>query len=87
MLPFLIDQEGYQVNATRLLGALALATGGTLLVSEPLLGPELFAELTGTTLGSLRLVCALAIGLGALAVGLGVREEKECHLNPGGRDV
>ena len=65
------------MNPTRLLGALALAAGGSLLLSEPLVGQDLFTELTGTSLVPLRAVCAIAMVLGALAVGLGIREEKE----------
>jgi hypothetical protein len=65
------------VNPTRLLGILTLATGGSLLLSEPLLGQELLTELTGTSLLSLRLACTVAIVLGLLAVRLGRREEKE----------
>lgn len=75
------------MNLTRLLGALALATGGSLLLSEPLLGQDLFFELTGTTLMSLRLACTVAIILGALAVGLGMREEKEFDYSKGGMEI
>jgi hypothetical protein len=67
------------VNPTLLLGALALAAGGSLLLSEPLIGQDLFTELTGTSLVPLRIACAAAIVLGALTVGLGRREEKEFH--------
>lgn len=65
------------MNPTRLLGALALAAGGSLLLGESLIGQDLFTELTGTSLVPLRSVCAIAIMFGALAVGLGVREERE----------
>ena len=74
-----IQQEECQVNLTRLLGALALATGGSLLLSEPLIGPEFFYELLGTSLASLWLACVVAIALGACAVVLGRREEQEFH--------
>jgi hypothetical protein len=60
-----------------LLGALALAAGGSLLLSEPLIGQDLLSELTGDNLAPLRLVCVAAAIFGALAVGLGMREEKE----------
>lgn len=65
------------MNLLRLLGVLTLAIGSSLLLSEPLLGQDLFWELTGTTLMSLRFACTVAIVLGALAVGLGMREEWE----------
>jgi hypothetical protein len=68
---------------TRLLGVLALAAGGSLLLSEPLLGQELLTDVTGTNLGTLRLVCALTIMLGTLAVRLGRREEKELQQKEG----
>ncbi len=61
----------------RLLGALALAAGGSLLLSEPLIGKDLLVELTGIQAMSLRLVCIVAIVLGGLAVELGIREEQE----------
>jgi len=69
------------VNPTRLLGVLTLATGGSLLLSEPLVGQDLLTDLTGTSLLSLRFVCTVAIVLGLLAVRLGRREEKEFHQN------
>jgi len=60
-----------------LLGVVTLATGGSLLVSEPLLGQDLLTDLTGTNVRTLRAVCALAVVLGALAVRLGRRDEQE----------
>jgi hypothetical protein len=68
---------------TRLLGVWALAAGGSLLLSEPLLGQELLTDVTGTNLGTLRLVCALTLGLGTLAVRLGRREEQELQQTEG----
>jgi hypothetical protein len=65
------------VNLTQLLGTLTLATGGSLLLSEPLTGQDLLTELAGDNLAPLRLACAVAIVLGAVAIGLGIREEKE----------
>lgn len=65
------------MNPTRLLGALTLAAGSSLLLSEPLIGRDLFFELTGTSVSQLRLICIAAILLGALAVGLGLREERK----------
>ena len=87
LLSYLSEQEGCQVNPTRLLGVLALAAGGSLLLSEPLLGQDLLTELTGTSLVPLRAVCALAIVLGALAVRLGRREEQEFPHNKEGIEI
>jgi len=75
------------VNPTRLLGVLALAAGGSLLLSEPLLGQDLLTELTGTQMLSLRLVCTVAIVLGLFAVRLGRREEKEFYQNKEGIEI
>jgi len=75
------------VNPTRLLGVLALAAGGSLLLSEPLLGQDLLIELTGTQLLTLRFVCTVAIVLGLLAVRLGIREEKEFYQNKEGMEI
>lgn len=75
------------MNLTRLLGALALATGGSLLVSEPLLGADFFMELAGISLAPLRLGCAVAIVFGILAVSQGIQEEKELHHHKGGTEV
>jgi hypothetical protein len=72
------------MSLTRLLGALALATGGSLLLSELLLGQDFFQELMGTTLAPLRLGCVMAIVLGALAVRLGRRDEQEAQVSTGG---
>jgi hypothetical protein len=69
---------------TRLLGALTLATGGSLLLSELLLGQDLFREVTGTTLAPLRLGCVMAIVLGALAVKWGRRDEHETQVSKEG---
>ena len=74
------------MNPTRLLGAVALATGGSLLLSELFLGPDLLTEVTGIQLLPLRLVCAVAIVVGGFAVGLGMREEREFHRHRGGKD-
>lgn len=65
------------MNPTRLLGALALAAGSSLLLSEPLIGRDVFFELVGMNVTQLRSICIAAILLGALAVGLGIREEQE----------
>lgn len=67
------------MNPMRLLGALALAAGGSLLLSEPLIGQDLLTELTGTQVVSLRLAGIVVIMLGGFALRLGVREEKESN--------
>ncbi|HJY80439.1 MAG TPA: hypothetical protein VKK81_05080 [Candidatus Binatia bacterium] len=72
------------MNPTRLLGVLTLAAGGSLLLSEPLIGQDLLTDVTGTSLLLLRFVCMVAIVLGLLAVWLGRQEEKESHQNKGG---
>jgi len=72
------------VNSTRLLGALVLAAGGSLLLSEPLIGRDLLTEVTGIQAGYLWIPCTVAIALGLLAVGLGQREEKEFFQDKGG---
>jgi hypothetical protein len=75
------------VNLTRLLGVVTLATGGSLLVSEPLLGHDLLTDLIGTSLTTLRAVCGLAVVLGALAVRLGRRDEQEFQQHKEGQDL
>ncbi len=86
-LLFICLQKECRVNPTRLLGVLALAAGGSLLLSEPLLGQDLLIELTGTQLLTLRFVCTVAIVLGLLAVRLGIREEKEFYQNKEGMEI
>jgi hypothetical protein len=61
----------------RLLGALALAAGGSLLLSDLFIGQDLLSELTGMQALSLRVVSTIVLLLGGFALRLGVREEKE----------
>lgn len=75
------------MNPTRLFGGLALAAGGSLLLSEPLLGQDLLFELTGIQMAPLRLMCAVAMALGVFAVGLSIREERERSHNKGGMGI
>ena len=75
------------MSPTRLLGALTLAAGGSLLLSEPLIGQDLLTDVTGTSLLSLRFVCTVAIALGLFAVRLGRREEKEFSQNKEGMET
>jgi len=72
------------VNFTLLLGALVLAAGGSLLLSELFIGQELFSEVTGMQVGLLWIPCTVAIALGLFAVGIGQREEKELFQDKGG---
>ena len=62
-----------------------MAAGGSLLLSEPFIGRELFTEVTGMQVGFLLWIpCTVAIALGLLAVSLGQREEKEFFQDKGG---
>jgi hypothetical protein len=61
-----------------------MAAGGSLLLSEPFIGRELFTEVTGMQAGFLWIPCTVAIVLGLLAVSLGQREEKEFFQDKGG---
>jgi dihydroxyacetone kinase DhaKLM complex PTS-EIIA-like component DhaM len=63
----------------RLLGTISLAIGSGLLLSGPLLGQDLLIELVGENVATFRLICALAVVLGALAVAFGVRDEREAN--------
>jgi hypothetical protein len=69
------------VNLTRLLGMLTLVTGSTLLLSGPIIGQDLLVELAGENVASLRFICGAAIVSGVLAVALGIRDEREIHIN------
>jgi len=72
------------VTVTHALGIFALAAGGSLLVSEPLLGPDLFAEVTGIHMTSLYPLCAVNILAGAVAMKVGLQEEREFTPPQGG---
>jgi hypothetical protein len=65
------------VTVTHALGIFALAAGGSLLLSEPVLGPDLFAEVTGIHMTSLYPLCAVNIMAGAVAMKVGLQEERE----------
>ena len=54
------------MTITHVLGIFALAAGGSLLVSEPMLGPDLFAEVTGLHVTALYPLCAVNLAAGAL---------------------
>ncbi len=59
------------MNLTRLVGILAFVVGVSLLLTEPLLGRELFMALTGTEPESVRLASIIAIVIGLLAIKFG----------------
>ena len=65
------------MSPIQLMGILGLATGAGLLLSEPILGQYLLAELTGLQIVLLRIMCAIVVALGALAVGLSLQESEE----------
>jgi hypothetical protein len=65
------------MNLTQLLGALALTTGASLLLGEVLLSRGLLSDLVGDGVRPFRLVCAIVLVLGAVAVGVGVREGRQ----------
>ena len=65
------------MTVTSMLGVFALAAGGSLLLSEPVLGPDLLTEVTGMQVTSLYQVCAVSITAGAVAMRVGLQEERE----------
>jgi hypothetical protein len=68
---------GCPMTSTRFLGGLALALGGGLPLSGPWRGQDLLVELTGTQMVPLRLMCTITVTVGACALGVGIREERE----------
>jgi hypothetical protein len=70
-------QEECQVTVTHTLGIFALAAGGSLLLSEPLLGQDLLTEVTGMHMASLYPWCVVSIMAGAVAMKVGLQEERE----------
>jgi hypothetical protein len=67
------------VTVTHVLGIVALAAGGSLLLSEPVLGPDLLTEVTGIPMTSLYPLCAVNIIAGAVAIKVGLQEERELN--------
>ena len=65
------------MTITHALGIFALAAGGSLLLSEPVLGPDLLTEVTGLQMTSLYPLCAVNILAGAVAMKVGLQEEHE----------
>ena len=75
------------MTVTHTLGIFALAAGGSLLLSEPLLGQDLLMEVTGMQAASLYPWCAASIMAGAIAVKVGLQEEREFdHLQGGNHE-
>ncbi len=72
------------MTVTHTLGIVALAAGGSLLLSEPLLGQNLLTEVTGMQVTSLYPLCAVSIIAGAVAVKVGLQEEQEFDHPQGG---
>jgi hypothetical protein len=60
-----------------MLGGLALAIGGGLLLSDSLVGQDLLTEITGILVEPRRMSCAIVFCLGALTLGLSNRNTKE----------
>lgn len=72
------------MTVTHTLGIFALAAGGSLLLSVPLLGQDLLMEVTGMHGTSLYPWCVVSIMAGAVAVKVGLQEEREFdHLQGG----
>ena len=72
------------MTVTHTLGIFALAAGGSLLLSEPLLGQDLLTEVTGMHGTLLYLWCVVSITAGAVAVKVGLQEEREFDYLQGG---
>lgn len=71
------EEEDRLMNPSRILGGIALAVGGGLLLSELFIGPDLLTEMTGAPMAMLWLLCSLIFFLGVLAVGLSIRDARE----------
>jgi len=65
------------MNPSRILGGIALAVGGGVLLSEILVGKELVTEMTGAPFFMLWSLSGLVFILGALAVALSIRDARE----------
>ena len=65
------------MNPSRIFGGVALAVGGSLLLSEPLLRQELVVELTGTLMTILKVLCGMVALLGVLALGFSGGDRRE----------
>lgn len=74
------------MNPPQILGLLAVIIGSGLLLVEPLIGPDRFLDLTGTTLALLWPACVSVIAVGVCAIGVGRHAEPEWHFSKGGSD-
>ena len=73
------------MTVTSVLGIFAFAAGGSLLLSEPVLGANLLTEVTGLPVTSLLYpLCAVNLIAGAVAMKVGLQEEREFS-HPQGR--
>jgi hypothetical protein len=72
------------VTISHTLGIFALAAGGSLLLSEPLLGQDLLTEVTGMNGTSLYLWSVVSVMAGAVAMKVGLQEEREFNHPQGG---
>jgi hypothetical protein len=64
------------MHPVRLVGSLALAVGGGLLLSNLFLGPAVLIELMGPQWKTLQLLCGLLVGGGLVAVTMNIWETK-----------
>ena len=74
------------MSPMQLVGILGLATGASLLVSEPILGSSLLAEWTGLQIESLWVMSTVVMVFGALALGLSIQEQRGRHLYEGEKE-
>jgi hypothetical protein len=72
------------MTVTSVVGIFAFAAGGSLLLSELVLGANLLTEVTGMHAPSLYPLCAVSIIAGAVAMRVGLQEEREFNHPQGG---
>ncbi len=65
------------MNLIRVLGSVAFAVGGSLLLSEAVFGQEIVSETTGLPTTILRISCVVVSLLGAAALRLGAGDAEE----------
>ena len=65
------------MTLTSVVGIFAFAAGGSLLLSESMLGPDLLTEVTGIPVTSLYPLCAANLTVGAIAMRVGLHKERE----------
>ena len=64
------------MHPVRLVGNLALAVGGGLLLSNLFLGPAVLIELMGAQWKTLQLLCGMLVGVGLVALRMSAWETK-----------